>query len=281
MFNKFRIYHSFWSKPLLQKRYAIDTKKQLVSTLLFTAIGVIAAKKLNIEIVLHTDDYGALLFDNFPYDNIYTTLSGHDINPQFWASGKMRALAVEPLGSCHLDLDAWIKYPKCRDIIHDSQADIVVQSLEDSRNTYNPIKDFVFNNVEKPDFINIERANNTKAYNCGLVRINNQQLKDKWLEAYWKITYQLNDKNPSGIDEKYCIPDLISEQWLLYQICEQQKFSVDTICNGWGCPLPSIIGFTHLISEHKYNIDNQLKDILLNLNKELYNMVINKVNELS
>jgi hypothetical protein len=280
MNDNLRVFHSFWSKPLLQKRFGQTVEKQLVSTLLFTAIGVTAAKKLGIEIVLHTDIYGAALFECLPYDEVYLTLENHDINKQFWASGKMLALMEEPIGSCHLDLDAWIKYPKCRDIILNSKADIVFQSLEDGEDTYSEIKKLVFEKIGRPDFIDMDKANNYKAYNCGLVKINNTRLKEKWLDAYWKIIDKLEELNFPGNDDQCFTPDLIAEQWLVYQLCEQNGFSAETLCNGWGCPIASEIGFTHLISEQKYYIDDKLKNILMRLDERIYSRIVNKLNKI-
>ena len=270
MLEKSRIYHSFWSKPLLQNRYGKSVEKQIESTLLFTTIGVIAAKRLGIEIVLHTDDYGAKLFEHVPYDEVYLTLNLHNIDAQFWASGKMVALEQEPLGSCHLDLDAWIKGTKCRDIVFGSKKDIVLQSPERSFDVYDPHKKLVFEHVDISMFINIAHARHSvDAYNCGLVRINNQNLKDKWLEAYWKITKELDQKKPAGLHEMYCIPDLISEQWVVFQICKQYNFSVECICNDFNPDKRAReIGYTHLISQQKYEVDDTLREILRKLNKQ-------------
>lgn len=273
-----RVYHSFWSKPLLEKRFERTVIDQLESTLLFTAIGVAYAKKLNLQIVLHTDDFGVEIFGFLPYDKIYRTLNGHDIHRALWASGKMIALAHEPLGSCHLDMDAWIKKTAGRDFIFNNKKDLVTQNIEDSLATYEGIKKIILDNVDLTKHINLSMSENHRAYNCGLIRLNNQKLKDKWLKAYWDITDTLNRKQPHNLREKYCIPDLISEQWMLYQICQQNNFSVDTICNGWNDKLnPKKLGYTHLISEGKYKVDDRLKEILRNLDAELYTQVINKI----
>lgn len=264
-----RVFHSFWSKPLLQKRFGQSVQKQLESTLLFTTIGVIAAKRLGMEIVLHTDDYGAKLFRHIPYDEVYLTLNGHDINAQFWASGKMIALEHEPLGSCHLDLDAWIKGAKCRDIVFGSTADLVVQSKEDAFGVYDPNKRFVFDQgrVDISGYLDVKQARrSSEAYNCGLVRLNNQRLKDKWLQLYWKITHELDRKRPPDLHEKYCIPDLVAEQWALFHLCKQQGFRVQCICDGFNQHQQAHeIGYAHLISEHKYHVDDELKKILQRL----------------
>ena len=280
MMNR-RVYHSFWSKPLLERRYNRSVMKQLRSTLLFTAIGVAYAKKLEMEIVLHTDDYGADMFGFLPYNAIYTTLNGHDIHQAFWASGKMIALAHEPLGSCHLDLDAWIKKPECLDFIFKSQKDLVVQNIENSAGVYGRTKEIVIRNVDLSKHINILESKNYRAYNCGLIRINNQSLKDRWLNAYWDITNTINQKHLPNLDEKYFIPDLISEQWMLYQLCQQNSYSVDALCNGnTDKTRAKKLGYTHLISEGKYKVDNRLRVILQKLDMSLYTLVDDKIRSL-
>jgi len=272
MLAKSRVYHSFWSKPLLQQRFGRPVDKQLESTLLFTTIGVIAAKRLGIEIVLHTDDYGAKLFEHVPYDEVYLTLNGHDIDAQFWASGKMIALQHEPLGSCHLDLDAWIKGAKCRDVVFGSTKDLIVQSAENAFDVYEPNKKFVFDHghVNISGYIDMKQARKSvEAYNCGLVRINNPQLKDKYLQLYWKIIHELDRKQPPGLHEKYCIPDLVAEQWLLFQLCKQHGFHVECICDGFNQDAKARdIGYAHLISEQKYEVDNELRNILQRLTRQ-------------
>ena len=273
-----RVYHSFWSKPLLEKRFDRLVIEQLQSTLLFTAIGVAYAKKLDMEIVLHTDDYGADMFDFLPYDAVYTTLNSHDVHQVFWASGKMIALSHEPLGSCHLDLDAWIKKPEGRDFIFRSQKDLVMQNVEDSIGVYKKIKEIITSNVDLSKHINLLESENYRAYNCGLIRINNQSLKDRWLNAYWDITNGVNQKSPPNFTQKYFIPDLISEQWMLYQLCQQNGFSVDSLCDTPTDKVgPKKFGYTHLISEGKYKVDNRLRIILQKLDVNLHSQVDNKI----
>jgi len=275
-----RVFHSFWSNPLLGERFDQTIVKQLKSTLLFTAIGVIALKKLDIDVVLHTDDYGIKLFEILPYNEIYLTLRGHEVNKCFWASGKMIALEKEPLGACHLDLDAWIKQPECRDIIFNSKADIVIQSLEDNQETYQQVRDTVIKNIDVFDHIDMSIAKNFKAYNCGIIKINNQELKDMWLNGYWSIINQLSEKNIIESEDNFFIPDLIAEQWLLYQLCQQNNFCVETLCKGWGCSVPTEIGYTHLIGESKYKMDVQLKGVLKKLDENIYFKTVSHIKKL-
>ena len=85
-----------------------------------------------------------------------------------------------------------------------------------------------------------------------------------------------------GLEEKYCIPDLISEQWMLYQLCEQNNFSVEFVCDGWvDQTRAKLIGFTHLISEQKYYIDAQLEDMLSKLDGGIYGIALSKINNLA
>lgn len=277
--NKKRFYHSFWSKPLLEERWGKAVKHQLQSTLLFTAIGIVYAKRLGVEIVLHTDDYGIDKFGFLPYDSVYLTLKGHDIHPTFWASGKMIALAKESLGSCHLDMDAWIKKSEGSDFIFDSEKDLVSQGLEDSVNIYEWQKDIILDCVDLSDYIDIDSAKkNCKAYNCGVTRLNNQVLKEKWIKAYWNV---VNNLDIDDFVRKNFTPDLIAEQWLLYQLCEQNNFSVDSICETPQDKLnPRELGYVHLITGSKYRLDSELRKILSKLDPDLYQQVESKINEI-
>jgi len=173
----------------------------------------------------------------------------------------------EPLGSCHLDLDAWVKGSKCRDIVFGSRKDIVIQSSEQSYCVYQPHKKLVFDNVDLSGYLNVAQAmHSVDAYNCGIVRINSQKLKDQWLETYWKITRELDRKQPAGLHDKYTIPDLISEQWVIFQLCRQNGYRVECICDGfYDDKKARDIGYTHLISEQKYEVDDELRKILRKL----------------
>ena len=265
---------------MLKKRFERTLADQIPSTLLFTAIGVVAAKKLGIEIVLHTDDYGAKLFEDIPYDEVYLTLNGHNIHHQFWASGKMVALEKEPLGACHLDNDAWIKRNPCKHLILSATSDLVAQSIENSMNVYKSTTAFVFDNVDDKSFLDFNKIKHPfKAYNCGVVKINNQKLKDQYLDAYWRVTHQLDKSKPEGFEHKYCIPDLVAEQWVLYQLCDQFGYSGTALIAGNEQENAKKIGYTHLISEEKYRIDDKLKNILLELDSDLLSKIWKKAKE--
>ena len=264
-----RTFHSFWTYPLLHGNHPPDhIRKRLKSTLLFTGIGVVALKKLGVRIVLHADALGAEIFSCLPYDEIHTTLAGFDFSRTSWVSGKMLAFPHEPLGSCHLDLDVWLKSPVVRDIIFNSTADVVAQSPEGMPGEYDKLRYRMFDMVGDTSFIDMKKADNPRAYNCGVVRINRQAAKDAYLRMYWRLVEEVQKTNQRAFENNYHIPNLIGEQWLLYQMCNEHNFSVDTFCKGIGCPIPGEIGYAHLLLGQKYEIDAKLTAILRNLSPE-------------
>jgi hypothetical protein len=104
-------------------------------------------------------------------------------------------------------------------------------------------------------------------YNCGVVCIKNEKLKQEYFDAYWKM-YEEYDKR--GIKE-YTVPDIIIEQQYLVDLCDKHGYKVETI-------LPELnhreyagsIGYSHLIGESKYKqITNVLK-VIYKYNKETY-----------
>ena len=106
-----RFVHSYWSKPMKEKRWGYEPEELQRGDLLTFALSVLYIKKLGHTIVLYTDDDGKKLLGELPYDEIYTTLNDipEDIPPMMWAYGKFFAMKNEPLGAIHIDGDVFIK----------------------------------------------------------------------------------------------------------------------------------------------------------------------------
>ena len=68
--------------------------KRLIGNIWYYALSVAYAKRSGASIDLYTDTLGSKLLSDIPYDNIYVTLDDlpSDLNPRFWAAGKMYAL---------------------------------------------------------------------------------------------------------------------------------------------------------------------------------------------
>ena len=65
---------------------------------------------------------------------------------------------------------------------------------------------------------------------------------------------------------------------MLYQLCNQFGFTVDEICYGWSDKENTKkYGYTHLISEGKYQVDDRLRTILQKLDMSLYAQVDEKI----
>lgn len=254
--GRMRVAHSFWVKPTLKH----DNSK-LEQTLRLFAISLSYLKRLNIEVVLHTDSEGLRLFQGFEYDSIYTTLdylNENNISPRFWAAGKIIAQRAEPLGSIHIDGDVFLKTQDIINLIDTNKADVLTQNLED-RGIY---KDIYYYNLlpikqalgsSKPIKLNYDA---TIGYCCGVVRFCNADLKSEYIDGYITMMHQLNDSSYYMQDfEKLgnLCPDLVIEQlWLAH--CSNGYNSsfifedVDTLQQQ-----AVQIGYQHLLGHNKYS----------------------------
>lgn len=143
--DKLRVYHSFWTIPMITKRFNWDAGHRAKQTLLMAALGCVSAKGYGCHFAMHTDEIGMKLFDCIPYDEMNLTVES--LLPKiFWASPKLMALEKEPLGAVHIDIDAFIQSENCVNIIKACDKDVLVQHREESRLYYRRQLKFVRKN---------------------------------------------------------------------------------------------------------------------------------------
>ena len=260
-----RFVHSFWTKP------CENDDEKLRNYILYFATSLAWLKKNNFPIVLHTDSKGKELFKNLPYDEIYTTLDNipEDINPKFYAYGKFLAMQQEELGNVHIDGDVFIKSKELAENILNFKSDLIVQSLEDKyyinkwyrKYDFNGCKDIVEQYVP---------LSTTSAYNCGVIGINNQELKDKYFKAYLDLVSKLKDyqfTNPRSI------PDLVCEQLLLYHLYQNAQ----TLLEYGTIQEMNRKNYLHIVSPAKMSKDyiEAVERMLQTLNLNIYNICQN------
>ncbi len=270
-----RIFHTLWTKPLRADRIPV--------TLLCYAISFYYAKQLGAEVVLHTDDLGANLLEFIPYDEIYVDLNEiPDKITRFWAYGKLYATAHEPLGSVHIDGDVFLKHATLKNYFT-GNSDLVVQSEEgdDWRTDYTyEMTQTALGTEPIPQHLNLYHD---KAYNCGVVQLNNQELKRRYLAAYFRtVEMSLADKSypvreamiKNTFGQYGCIiPDIVAEQQFLHELA--QLYTVKTILVGDVCADGIKKGYTHLCTAAKYEMRPDLETML----GEIDPMMLCKVHE--
>jgi len=268
---KNRFVHSYWSKPALNERWEVDKNTQTITNMWYFATSVAYLKKLNQEIVLHTDSFGKKLLDHIPYDQICLTLDSMPewIDVSLWASGKMVAMESESLNSIHIDGDVFIKTKNCLDKIVNSDADVVVQSLEHLNEkviAYNEAMDSM-KHLRFPEGTDKSLIH---AYNTGLLCFKSPEFKKLFLDTYFGMAKVIS-KNVICTDtyraNKFIAPDIIIEQKFMYDLSKEYK--VDTLLNSKHESATNI-GYQHVIGTHKYPQISNCKRVLKMLDPELY-----------
>ena len=264
---KIRICHSFWSKPMAEKRWDVQLRPQLVSNVWLYSLSAVFAKLIGAEIVLHTDTTGKNLLGFIPYDHVYLTLDPHDYDHEFWASGKIIAQEAEPLGSIHIDGDVFIKSKHTINLDHFSRSDVIVQSRETAAGWYEPAIDGVRAVLAQrdPELFRVFDPGRWDAYNCGVVGFNSRELKDAYITGYKRMYGLLMIGKP--FHNTWC-PDLAIEQAWLHRIASLHDSRVYCLLGqDNNTEDAKRIRLTHLIGKSKYDtgILEQVKSILRQL----------------
>lgn len=270
----YTFYHSFWSKPMTEiSRWGYNNT--IIKNAWYFAWSVLSLKKHipDAKINLHTDEYGSVLLQNIPYDNILIDLEGIRDNKYLWAAGKIKALSEEELGAIHIDGDVIISSDEFLNKPQFSNADIIVQSLE-------PV--LYFKETEYAKILLRELCQDyfeSSACNCGLVQINNQELKDEYIRRYYflasKLERQKNIFDTINERNKHLTFDLLFEQASLFKACKDGAYKLKVLANNnhqASVILPQF-GYTHFIGSQKYSEENLAKAraAVKELNEDVYN----------
>jgi len=285
--EKIRFCHSVWTKPMTGSRWYIED--QLKNNLWLFALSVAYVKKFGHEIVLHTDGLGKEIYGRLPYDEIHLTLDNLNAHERFWAAGKILAQEAEPIGSIHIDGDVFLKKRAVYDIIRDRDADVIVQMLEGGfsipypGSCYGDNLNLVLSALNKnipPEF---DRRQDS-AYNCGLVKFNNPEPKNRYIKGYKEmINNCCGDQSfvKRLIADNNMCPDLIMEQWWLKSVTDHYGYKVKTVLSGHDINEAAVkIGYTHVIGTAKYGLISVVKERLLEIAPDLFTKVERGISKL-
>jgi|GEM_PF-1149035 len=280
-----RAFHSFSTRPLRAENYNRKLDKQIDCIITIATLSCLQAERLDIELVLHTDELGERMFGFLPYRNIYRTLDKHKCHERFWASGKMLAHQHEPLGSVHYDMDAVIKKIDLVRVLENSTEDLVVEAHEYETQLY----DYTTNKLWEivPNFPRLDMSSYKKydAFRCGLVKINSQELKDKYIKGYWKIYDEFMRHNPEVLNDKNFTPDIILEQSYLLNLVLQHNHSYHVLFgpsfgNTSNKNTATSLGFNHFMSSVKYDWLEEIKVQLKKGNPHYFKKSQQKIKEI-
>lgn len=256
-----QLVHSFTSKGCNQEKLFYHTITFLLSCLF--------AKKNGFKINLHCDE----IFKNYlsvaPYDNIYCDLEDLEWpHRRIYAHSKFHVMKKYPLGTIHIDGDVILMYPQLLDLLEFSKYDVIVQCLETKENWDGAglyeLSSESLKNCKYPEWAPREC---NEMYNCGVVGINNQKLKDEYFETYFKM---VDEFKKNGID-MHSVPDIIIEQKFLMDLCNKRGYKVKFLLNKDNLQAnANEIGYQHLIGDSKKRLHKKCLKIIYDLDKNVY-----------
>lgn len=187
----------------------------------------------------------------------------------------------EPLGAIHIDGDVFIKKQECLDKITSGDYDILLQNIECEPDTRQGVRIYSWSwdrlkNIKFTD--EFDWLHGYFGYNVGVIRIKNQELKDKYFNFYFNnvdyIKSQMNAIEQLNTDTMAC-PDVILEQQALYEIINRDGYNVKLLLSNTKdfavTQLDArLMGFQHLIGKKKYSLVTRVKKVLSIIDPELY-----------
>jgi hypothetical protein len=244
--------------------------------LCYFVLSCIYAKNSGFDIKVHCDKRAELILQIAPYDEIITDLEEitPPANSRIYAWSKFESMKNEPLGTIHIDGDVFLKSPKLQKLLNFDNYDCIVQCLENKR---------IFggdqNNIWRDNsslFVNCKYPYWAKRecdymFNCGVIGINNAQLKNEYFNTYADMVKQYNETN---INIPGTCPDIIIEQQFLKDLTDAKGYNVK-------CLLPvdnhnmlhsyaSSIGYQHLIGDAKRRNLNKCLEVIKYYDKQIY-----------
>jgi hypothetical protein len=281
--EEIRFVHSYWSKPSNNGRWNIESDKQEVSNILIQSLSFAYLKRLNLKTILHTDDKGKKMFSHLPYDEVHLTLNNipKDIPNYVWAYGKFFAMKDEPLGSVHIDGDVFIKKEECVKRIKEGKYDVLMQNIECEPDTKEGVRIYSWSwdrlkEIKFSDEFDWEHG--YFGYNAGIVRLMNQELKDKYFNFYFNSVDDIKQQTAAMKqlnEDNLACPDVILEQQSIFEIINRDSYSIKLLLsNTKDFPTTQLhakqLGFQHLIGMKKYSLIYRVKHTLSIIDNELY-----------
>lgn len=260
---------------LVHSFYGLNCKKvnMFINHICFV-LSCICAKKIGYNIELHCDSETEKLFSIAPYDNIYIDLDNLIQPNKIYAKPKFDIMKDKPLGDIHIDGDVFLIDENYKDILLFDNYDVIVQCKETPKNIGSTIE---WENSQKslincnyPSFAN--RTCN-KMYNCGVIGINNAELKNIYFDTYYKM---LEEYEQNGLIIDRSVPDIIIEQQFLCDLCENNHYKVKFILDENDLQgSAKEIGYNHLIGNSKYKLYESILKMIKKLDLNTYNKIKN------
>lgn len=271
--------HTFWSKPL-QERFFGGYNNCLCAILSTYSYSFDNIKQFGHKIKLYTDKPGAELLSFLNYDEVIIVDISENESTKFAAQLKFIALQ-QCADEILIDGDVFLYKDAVYDIIESKKEDFVCSFFEKNdfilanENDYYTdafkklySKKHVFNNVFEGIFSVPESLYDLHWPNTSLIKFNNNDLKNQYIEQYFYFKEKIKD-----IDFKKFWPDIFIEQYNMQHLLDTNKYTYSCIVDDYPSNVADEnakkIGFCHL-GPAKQAMINYLFELLKNQNLELY-----------
>ena len=277
-----KFYQSYYAYDV--NRFGVQNKEELTSYIY--ALSCHYLKKLGQEVILYVNGLGCEILKPLPYDAKIPLQE--NVDPKsFWAYGKMLSHVKAPLGAVHIDGDVIISKKEAIDYIEQNgkNVDLFVQHVEagDLAGQAFYLEDTKMANKLRNELKDIcppeIKFSHNESYHCGLIQMNNQKMKDRYLDIYFRIHEGLGRTDFFDKEDSDCwTPDLVLEQAYLWDIVKYHSykyaclFHLMTRCADYWCN--SIYGYKHFSATGKYKFVERIRAELKAENPKLYHDVV-------
>ena len=270
--------HTFYSEPLFRNKFS-NFEVSLNNMLWDYAFSVVCVHKRGYKIKLFTDQRGKDLLSFLPYDEIIV-IDNFDVTHHFAASFKFYALKQCEVGDVLIDGDLFLEKKNVFDIIRLSKHDVLNSFIENNSYIFDMIKpvdgyktqkeyfEDLFKKLSSVDNLrySLPELNKLEYPNTSLLKINNKDLKDEYVEQYF---YHVNLLKNINFGKTW--PDFIIEQYFLGKIIENGNYTSKQIIVNFpqGSEWENKLGFVHLGGE-KTKYLSEVKRRLLEKDKNIW-----------
>ena len=242
-------------------------------------LSAVYAKQNGFDIILHTDSIGAHYLQHAPYDEIIVDLGTPPEDKRIFAWCKFIAMANEPADSIHVDGDVFIKRP-IQDLLSLKEHDILCQNLEKIgifpyQESCWDKESYVWRDCKYPSWM--PRKFN-EMYNCGIIAFKDKKVRDEYFRLYHNMMddFKINGRSTD------CVPELVSEQKLLYDFAEHKNLKVKCLLDLHELnSSANKIGYQHLLGSAKHKSLDKTKMYLERLNKNVYDNTVEVLKDMS
>ncbi len=265
-----KLVHSLWSQPLIESA-PVDRQTKAVTMLWCYASSVAFAKMHEQPICLYADEYAAELLSFLPYDDVQPLQVPEGTPSIFWAAGKFSAYAQMKAGDIHIDGDVFLQTQCVMKLLEHAadKYDVLVQCIENSENCNEYAYDLINNllNNHGVTYAGKPFPLFKQAYNTGLIGFNDMELRDKYVELYFKAMQHIQSKPEliKELQEACSAPDIVLEQQTLCSLAKDYKVYSLLGAGATSMRYSGAIGYQHLLGDAKtswlYKTIQQLYDI--------------------